>query len=160
MPRLSNNATDTHPVGEMPVKPVLNTPAVSSQCFTKLCGDLGSVNYHPQPYLWCTKWCHTHQIQCIKTLVGVSQPVSQQVHQKSMCKSHINRRLYQSFGCLIDIQWWSAKQLDHVTSRNQHGGPWEIWIFAFRKSSDSWHLMLPIENSWWPPGRKEINFPY
>ena len=75
------------------------------------------------------------------------------VHRKSMCKSHIycGKWLSWCFGYLIDLQRWSAKESDQVTCCNQHGRPWEIWIFFFRKCWDSWHLMWSFENSWWPP---------
>ena len=43
-----------------------------------------------------------------------------------------------------------------LTSCKQHGRPWEIWIFIFRKCCDSWHLTWPFENSWWSPWRMDI----
>ena len=100
---------------------------------------------------------HLISLQCMITLYSVSQWVQ---HGKNMCKDCINHRkqLCQFFGCFITLQWWSSEQSDHVTSCNQHGGPWEIWIFVFRKCWYSWHLMW-LWKSLWPPGRKETNFP-
>ena len=43
-----------------------------------------------------------------------------------------------------------------LKSCKQHGRPWEIWIFIFRKCWDSWHLMWPFEISWWSLWRMEI----
>ena len=91
-----------------------------------------------------------------------ASPASNKVY---MYKSHINRRNEETallMFRLLEVDCSSVVKFKTVRSHgklHQHGGPWGIWIFVSRKCWGSWHFKQPFENSWRPPGRKEINFP-
>ena len=122
-------------------------------CHTQQICDQCIIEMHK---IWAVCILDLISLQWIKTLVSVSQRVE---HWKVYtCKGHVNRRkrLYWCFGRLIAIQWWSAKQLDHLTCHNQHGRP---WIFIFRECWDSWHLIWPLQKVLVIPWKEGNEFP-
>ena len=97
-----------------------------------------------EPYVFRFNTTRTHQNfgRCITASCAL----------KNVCAKNCRKQL---------CSWFVKCKTDHVTSHNQHGGPWEMWIFFFfRKCWDSLQLMWPFGNSWWPRWRKEINFPH
>ena len=59
----------------------------------------------------------------------------------------------------MDLQQWSTKQSDHVTSGNKHGGPWKMWTFVFRECSNSFAFGVTLWKVLVTPWKKGNKFP-
>ena len=144
-------------------------------------GKQSSVNYYAQTCIFdalngslCTKFATSESLRCIESelyafrsdITTMHKSFGQRITASRALKKYgqKSRKFQEMALSMFSLLDWSSTvkcKTVRITwqAATSMAGFEKFWFLSSGSVRDSRHLMWPFENSWWLPGRKEINFP-